>query len=162
MKQRIFLGLGTNLGDKKKNLEKAREKIAAIASVIKSSPIYETPPFGIREQPDFYNQVLEIETNLSPEILLEMILAIEKEMGRVRIIKNGPRIIDIDILFYGNEIIKIESLQIPHPGAAIRPFVLVPLHEIAAEFVHPETRQTVQQLLSAVSQQEIRSIKRVQ
>lgn len=161
MKQ-IFLGLGTNLGEKKKNLEKAREKIVVIAKTIKSSPIYETPPFGIAEQPYFYNQVLEIETILKPKLLLEKLLAIEKEMGRVRTMKNGPRIIDIDILFYDNLILKTESLQIPHTGAVTRSFVLIPMNEIAPEFVHPIEKKRIRELCDTIPLIEKQKIIKIQ
>lgn len=149
MNSRIFLLLGSNEGDSAKNLSVAREKIEAQAGmIVKQSSLYRSAAWGIETQPDFLNQVLEITTKLSPESLLEKILGIEREMGRVRVRKWGPRLIDIDLLFYGAEARNTDSLILPHPGIPERRFTLLPLSEIAPEFIHPVLTKTVAQLLA--------------
>lgn len=148
MNDGIFLLLGSNEGRSLENLRVAREKIEAQAGVItKQSSLYRSAAWGIEQQPDFINQVLEITTALSPETLLEKILGIELEMGRVRVMKWGPRLIDIDLLFYGTEMRDTPSLTLPHPGIPERRFTLLPLFEIAPEFIHPLLNKTVAQLL---------------
>ena len=144
----IFLLLGSNEGDSAQNLGVAREKIEfRTGAIIKQSSLYRSAAWGIEAQPDFLNQVLEIATELSPEALLEEILAIELEMGRVRRQKWGPRFIDIDLLFYGVEVRNTPSLVLPHPRIPERRFTLLPLSEIAPEFVHPVLNKTMSRLL---------------
>ena len=127
----IYIGLGTNLGDRNSNLNKAIELISLqIGSVLKESTVHETKPWGKTDQPNFLNMVIKIETKLTPQQLLEKCLSIENEIGRVREEKWGPRLIDIDILYYNNEIINEENLIIPHPFIQEREFVLKPLNEI--------------------------------
>lgn len=148
MNSGIFLLLGSNEGDPVRNLSVAREKIAAQAGEItRHSSLYRSAAWGIEEQPEFLNQVLEIATALTPEALLEKILAIELDMGRVRTKKWGPRLIDIDLLFYGSEVRNTASLILPHPGIPERRFTLLPLSEIAPEFIHPTLNKTVVDLL---------------
>lgn len=138
MMKGIFLLLGSNLGDSEKVLSTARTHIQASAGkIIRSSAIYKTKAWGISEQPDFLNQVIEIESSLQPEDLMDVLLNIEKEMGRVRYKKWYARLIDIDILYYGAMVIKTENLTIPHPENQNRNFVLVPMAEIAPAFMHP-------------------------
>jgi 2-amino-4-hydroxy-6-hydroxymethyldihydropteridine diphosphokinase len=144
----VFCSLGTNLGNKKENLSNAIKEIKKIAEIIACSSVYETEPCDIIEQLLFLNQVIKIETGFGPLELLKELQDIEKSMGRIRTIKNGPRIIDIDILFYGDKIINTEVLTIPHSGTATRQSVLMPLYEIAPEFVHPTEKKTVKYLLS--------------
>lgn len=152
MNSGIFLLLGSNEGDPVRNLDVAREQIVAQVGVItKQSSLYRTAAWGIEEQPDFLNQVLEIATALTPEVLLEKILAIELAMGRVRTKKWGPRLIDIDLLFYGGEVRDTKSLILPHPGIPERRFTLLPLSEIAPEFIHPMLKKTVVDLLRECS-----------
>lgn len=147
MKQ-VYLLIGGNLGNRTENLALARELINARCGAIQSaSSIYETAAWGEIPQPDYLNQVLEIETQLTPQDLLAGILAIEKELGRYRNARYGPRTIDIDILFYDEMIIHQEHLQIPHPRIAERRFVLTPLNEIAPAFTHPESKKTISWLL---------------
>ncbi|MBK7873426.1 MAG: 2-amino-4-hydroxy-6-hydroxymethyldihydropteridine diphosphokinase [Saprospiraceae bacterium] len=144
---RLFLGLGSNLGDRKQHLQRATEQIELrIGEISKASSIYETQAWGIENQPDFLNQVLEINTQLEPEKILEIILIIEQNMGRERHVKWGERLIDIDILFYDALVLKTEKLMIPHPFLQDRNFVLAPLAEIAPDFVHPVLQRNIRDL----------------
>jgi 2-amino-4-hydroxy-6-hydroxymethyldihydropteridine diphosphokinase len=152
MKNRTFLLLGTNLGDRKKNLTFARDSIAAnVGPIIKASSIYRTAAWGITDQPEFLNQAVEVETQLTATNVLTEVLGAEKIMGRMRRAKWSERIIDIDILFYGTSIVNSPELTIPHPQLPYRRFALVPLNEIAPAFVHPLLNQTVTELLSQCS-----------
>ncbi|MBL7856911.1 MAG: 2-amino-4-hydroxy-6-hydroxymethyldihydropteridine diphosphokinase [Cyclobacteriaceae bacterium] len=145
----IFLLLGTNLGNKAQNLHAAREKIEmTIGRVLKASSVYKTAAWGKQDQPEFYNQVISVETELSPALLLEQVLAIEHEMKRKREEKWGPRIIDIDILFYHDIVKQQVDLILPHPGISSRRFVLEPLAEIAATLIHPVLHKSIQTLLT--------------
>lgn len=141
----VYLSLGTNMGDKKKNLLEAIEKIGKLENtkVTSQSTILETEPFGYTEQDMFLNACIEIKTLFTPQELLEKLLNIELEMGRVRTIKWGPRIIDIDILFFDDEIIQDKNLAVPHPWISERMFVLEPLCEIAPNLIHPLERKPV-------------------
>lgn len=141
----VYLSLGTNMGDKKKNLLEAIERIGKLENtkVTVQSTILETEPFGYTEQDMFLNACIEIKTLFTPQELLEKLLNIELEMGRVRTIKWGPRIIDIDILFFDDEIIQDKNLAVPHPWISERMFVLEPLCEIAPNLVHPLERKPV-------------------
>lgn len=144
-----FLITGGNLGLRTEHLHRAASDIADICGpILKASGIYETMAWGYTHQPDFYNQVLQIKTHLDAFELLHTILEIEKKMGRERLIKMGPRIIDIDILFFNDDIINTKTLQIPHPRIAERKFVLEPLVEIAPQFIHPIFKQTISALLN--------------
>jgi 2-amino-4-hydroxy-6-hydroxymethyldihydropteridine diphosphokinase len=143
----IFLLLGSNLGDRETNLEVARSKIQSIARIRKLSGVYKTAPWGKPDQPAFYNQVIAIETAMVPDELLNALLSIEMALGRERHEKWGSRVIDIDILFYKNDIISNERLKIPHPQIANRRFTLVPLQEIAPELVHPVLGKSITELL---------------
>ena len=141
----VYLSLGTNMGDKKKNLLEAIGKIGKLENtkVTSQSTILETEPFGYTEQDMFLNACIEIKTLFTPQELLEKLLNIELEMGRVRTIKWGPRIIDIDILFFDDEIIQDKNLAVPHPWISERMFVLEPLCEIAPNLIHPLERKPV-------------------
>ncbi len=156
---RIFLSLGSNLGNRKINLSKAlrfiEEKDIRIKKV---SSIYKTPPWGKKDQPEFLNQVIEAETEVSPKKLLNTCKEIEKKMGRKKGERWGPRIIDIDILFYGEKIIKEENLTIPHPLITERAFVLLPLYEIAPDFIHPVRKEKIKALLMKKKGKEIKKI----
>lgn len=144
---RYFISLGSNLGDRRKNLSKTVVLLEENRiKVLKESSIYETSPVGFREQPWFLNQVLEIETDLHPEFLLRVAKRIEKRMGRRPAPAKGPRCIDIDILLADNRIIHTKKLRIPHADLEKRKFVLIPLNEIAPEIVHPVLHKKIQDL----------------
>jgi len=115
-----------------------------------SSPIYETPPWGIVDQPAFLNQVVQIETSLSPVKLLSFLKQLEAQLGRIPAERYGPRLIDIDILFYNNQIVERRKLKIPHPRLAERAFVLVPLADLAPQLRHPVSHKSVSEMLSQV------------
>ena len=145
----IYLLTGSNIGDSKSNLQTASNHIhQQIGNVERLSSIYKTEPWGNKNQQAFLNQVLQVQTQLTPHQLIKKILEIENEMGRNRQVKWEPRIIDIDILFYDDLIINETDLQIPHPLLHQRRFTLVPLHEIAPQLIHPKLHKSISQLLS--------------
>lgn len=146
---KIFLITGGNIGNRKKNLETAAELIKKhVGKIIKSSKIYETDAWGITDQPTFYNQVLIIESKYSAREVMRKILKIEEKMGRIRSIKNAARIIDIDILFFNDEVINESNLIIPHTEISNRRFVLIPLNELVPEMIHPVFKKSIHELLS--------------
>ena len=146
----VYILTGGNIGDRLDNLEKAKNYLEKeIGKAIKSSAIYETAAWGNNDQADFYNQVHIIQTKLTPEEIMQEILKIEKKMGRVRTFKNAARLIDIDILFFNNEIINDPGLIIPHAEIANRRFVLVPLNEISPQMIHPRLNKSIAELLCA-------------
>jgi 2-amino-4-hydroxy-6-hydroxymethyldihydropteridine diphosphokinase len=148
----IYLLLGTNLGDRLQNLLVARNLIEITAGkIITESSIYETAAWGETDQPKFLNQVVEIDSDLHPHELLQELMNIESAMGRIRERKWGPRLIDIDILLYGEMIIQSETLTIPHPAMHQRRFTLLPLAEIAKDLVHPLLQKSIEDLLELCS-----------
>jgi len=150
----VFIGVGSNLGNREGNIAKARSLTAQLPRLrfIQSSMTYETDPMDGPEQGKFINVVWEIETSLTARDLLNELLKIEKTLGRERTVKNGPRTIDLDILFYDDKIIHEEGLNIPHPRFRERWFVLKPLWDIAADFVDPVTQKSICELLDAHKQ----------
>lgn len=150
MNKGIFLLLGSNQGQPVENLREAAKKIEQDSGeIVSRSSIYKSAAWGMADQPDFYNQVLQIQSEYPPDVLLAHLLNIEKAMGRIRIQKWGPRVIDIDILFYGKEVWRTASLQIPHPGIPHRRFTLTPLVEIAGNWQHPVSKKSMAVLLEA-------------
>jgi 2-amino-4-hydroxy-6-hydroxymethyldihydropteridine diphosphokinase len=146
----IYLSLGSNLGDRAANLERAVEALSETSvRVLRLSCIYETEPVDFLAQPCFLNCVVEAETFLGPRQLLEGLQAIERKLRSKKLVPRGPRIIDLDILFYESAVIHETGMEIPHPRLAERRFVLVPLAEIAPELLHPVLRKTAAELLAA-------------
>ena len=145
----VFLGIGTNLGEREENLGKAIKLIEEhIGNITEESSVYETEPWGFKSETSFFNMVIKVETNLTPSGLLGRILMIEAMMGRLREGQGyKSRIIDIDILFFGSRIFENKILKIPHPRIQERRFVLVPLSEIAGDLIHPVFKKSIQELL---------------
>lgn len=148
----IYLSLGTNLGDREQNLFRACELLTFKGIIIKkASSVYQTAAWGKTDQPDFLNQVIEVDTALNPYFLLKKINNIEATMGRVRIEKWGERLIDIDILYYNDQVITDEYLSLPHPEIENRRFILEPLVEIAPKIIHPTLKKTQTELCHLLS-----------
>ncbi len=145
------LSLGSNVGDRLNYLTLSKTAIQNyLGSILLSSNIYETEPWGIDNQDSYLNQVVAVQTDRTPNDLLDKIHLIERELGRIRRVHYGPRTIDIDILYYGERIIDIENLKIPHPHIQKRRFILVPLSEILPQIQHPLLKKTNQELLDMV------------
>jgi 2-amino-4-hydroxy-6-hydroxymethyldihydropteridine diphosphokinase len=146
----IYLGLGSNLGDRMGNMTSAVERLSQKITIKKPSSIYETEPVYYKEQPLYLNAVLSAVTELDPFELLRFVKSIESDLGRQPSFRNAPRTIDIDILFYGDQVVETQEITIPHPRIAERAFVLVPLAEIAPRLVHPLLQKRVSELLAVV------------
>lgn len=155
----VYIALGSNLGDRAEQLRTAREQIAAPdLRIVHTSSIYETAARDIEDQPWFLNQVIECETDLFPRQLLARLKKIERTMGRKKRVAKGPREIDLDILLYGDSVVKAPELEVPHPRMTERRFVLEPLAEIAPEKRHPGTRKTTREMLAKVMDQAVKKI----
>lgn len=147
--QTAYLLIGGNLGNRLKNLKQAVEYIGSCGGEITGlSSVYETAAWGKTDQPSFLNQVIALQTNLAATDLLTAVLEIEEKMGRKRLDRYGPRIIDIDILLFGNEVHHSKHLKVPHPELPNRRFALVPLAELAADLIHPVLQKSVSKLLA--------------
>ncbi len=150
----VFIGFGSNLGDRWKLINQAIEAVTGLpqSRLVKLSSLYETAPVGYLDQGAFLNGVLQLRSLLPPRRLLEQLLAIESRLGRVRVERWGPRTIDLDIIIIGDEIIDREELKVPHPEMAGRRFVLEPLAELAPDLVHPVKQQTITEILNQFCQ----------
>ena len=156
MEHTVYLGLGSNLGNRLANLKNAVSNLTPQMVIKKKSPVYETPPWGEDpNQPMFLNMTVKVETYMTPEKLLAHLKRLETVLGREPSHKHGPRLIDIDILFYDNIALSAPPLVVPHPHLHERGFVLVPLNDIAPDYVHPEFRKTVKEMMFMVSRKDI-------
>jgi 2-amino-4-hydroxy-6-hydroxymethyldihydropteridine diphosphokinase len=149
----VYLGLGSNLGEREENLCQALTLLPAKVNLEEASSVYETEPVGFKDQPSFLNMVCRITTDLPPEELSHLVKDVETRMGRIPSFPNAPRIIDIDILFYDNKIMETRNLAIPHPRLHDRAFVIIPLAEIAPALVHPKLGKSIAQLAKDVKGQ---------
>ncbi len=145
-----FLSIGSNVGDRLANLKAAIVSLPPAVRLLDSSPVYETLPWGYADQGNFLNQVLKVETDLEPQELLAYLKSIEKQLGRKKTFHYGPRLIDLDILFYDDLVIEIPGLTIPHPHLNERAFVLVPLLVLAPDLLHPRLGRTVREIAEDV------------
>lgn len=152
----VYLALGSNMGNRLSNLKAAVLNLTPQMTVKQKSSVYETPPWGFTEQDAFLNQVVKVTTYLEPEPLLRHLKRMETALGRVPNFQNGPRVIDIDILFFDNTIINTPPLVVPHPRLHERAFVLVPLAEIEPDFVHPILQRPINKILEDVDRSEIK------
>jgi 2-amino-4-hydroxy-6-hydroxymethyldihydropteridine diphosphokinase len=141
-----YLSLGSNIGDKAAQITQALDRLAKVLKVKRVSPYYLTEPVGLKDQPWFVNCVVEVETEKDPEKLLLALRSIEKKMGKTKKNENGPRTIDIDILFYDDQVVNRKNLVIPHPRLHTRLFVLRPMMDLIPHFVHPVLHKTIQEL----------------
>jgi 2-amino-4-hydroxy-6-hydroxymethyldihydropteridine diphosphokinase len=143
----VYLALGANLGDRLANLKQAIASLTPQMEVKAKSSVYETPPWGYEDQPKFLNQVVKVKTYLEPEALLKHLKRLEVALGRKESFQNGPRLIDIDILFFDDTVVNTSSLVIPHPRLHERAFVLLPLMDIAPDLVHPVNKKSVSEMV---------------
>jgi 2-amino-4-hydroxy-6-hydroxymethyldihydropteridine diphosphokinase len=154
--QRIYLSLGSNLGDRAANLKRAVELLAGVGvRVLRESPLYETEPVDFLDQSWFLNCVVEAETTLAPRDLLDKLQSIERSLGSKKLISRGPRIVDLDVLFYDDAVIHEPGMEIPHPRLADRLFVLIPLVELVPDLRHPVLGQSAAELLAATKDRSV-------
>jgi 2-amino-4-hydroxy-6-hydroxymethyldihydropteridine diphosphokinase len=144
----VYLALGSNLGNRVENLKEAVAALSPQMDVKAKSQVYETPPWGYEDQPRFLNQVLKVQTYLQPEPLLKHIKRLEVALGRKASFRNGPRLIDIDLLFYDDVVLNTPLLTLPHPHMHERGFVLLPLMDIAPDLVHPVKGKSVREMVA--------------
>ena len=152
---KVYVGIGSNLGDKENNIKKAIALLKEKCKALKISSLYETEPVGYKAQDWFLNCAVSLETDLKPEELLNFFQSIEKILGRIRTIKNGPRTIDLDILFYGTKIIKTKSLKVPHPRLHKMRFVLEPLNELCPKLMHPKLKKSIRYLRNNLNEEDV-------
>jgi len=158
MQHITYLCLGSNLGNKSRNLERAIEAMPPYVEALLVSSIYETAPWGYTDQPAFLNQIVKAGTDLTPHQLLAEVKWIESKLDRQPTFRYGPRSIDVDILLYDELVLTTEKLTIPHPRLAERAFALVPLAEIAPDLVHPVLKKTIKELLSSIDRSDVRPV----
>jgi 2-amino-4-hydroxy-6-hydroxymethyldihydropteridine diphosphokinase len=154
----VYLGLGSNLGDRDANLFAALQALAAFVTVEHTSSVYDTAPMLYTDQPRFHNLVCQAVTNLSPNALLDAIKELERQLGRQQGPRYGPRVIDIDLLLYDRLILQTAQLTLPHPRMAERAFVLAPLAEIAPTLTHPLLRETMAELLGRLPESDVQRV----
>ena len=155
----VYLALGSNLGDRRENLRQAVASLSPQMTVKAKSHIYETPPWGYADQPMFLNQVVKAQTYLEPEPLIKHIKRLENALGRRESFRNGPRSIDIDILFYDDLVLDTPVLTIPHPRLHERGFVLLPMMDIATDLVHPVTQKSIREMAASCDLSGITQVK---
>jgi 2-amino-4-hydroxy-6-hydroxymethyldihydropteridine diphosphokinase len=148
----VYIALGSNVGDRAAHFGLAKEALAAFVSITEQSPIYETKPWGYQDQRDFLNQVVSGETGLTPHDLMQQLKTIEQTLGREKNFTNGPRVIDLDLLFYDHLVVQTPTLTIPHPRMRGRAFVLYPLADLAPDLRHPIFKKTIRELLAETDQ----------
>ncbi len=158
MVSRVYIGIGSNLGDRMANIDKAVDLLEEQMEVSAVSSIYETEPVGKIKQDMFLNCVVEASTDIPPIELFDLLKLMEKKLGRKNGIKWGPRVIDLDILIYGNESIKEKNLTVPHREMHLRRFVLVPLREIAPDFIHPVLKKNIPEMLKDIPESMVKKI----
>jgi len=151
MAHTVYLALGSNLGDRLENLQQAIRALPPLVRMVAASPVYETLPWGYVDQPAFLNQVIQAETDLDPQSLLATLKQIETSVGRTATFRYGPRLIDLDILFYDDILLNTPGLIIPHPSIPERAFVLVPLADLNPDLRHPSLGKTVRQMLEGIN-----------
>lgn len=147
---RVYIGIGGNIGDREAHIHRALALLRAhpALSVTRQSSLYNTEPVGLLEQPAFLNGVVEVQTSLSPFEVLATLHRVESQLGRIRTIRNGPRVIDLDLLLYNDLVLEQPDLILPHPRLAERAFVLVPLAELAPHVIHPVSGRSIAALLA--------------
>ena len=151
MSAEAFIGFGGNLGEVQATFGLALNEIKTFAKVRKTSSLYRSKPYGFEDQPDFLNAVARVTTDLEPSALLAKLQAIETDFGKLVIRENGPRAIDLDLLFYNDLVLKRDDLEVPHPGIPERDFVLLPMAELDPDFSHPALGRTIKELLGDCS-----------
>ena len=154
----VYLALGSNLGDRLSNLKEAIASLSPQMDVKAKSHVYETPPWGYENQSPFYNQVIKVKTYLEPERLLRHLKRLEVALGRKPSFQNGPRSIDIDLLFYDDQIMNTPVITLPHPRLHERGFVLLPLMDIAPDLIHPVSQKSVREMIAAGDLSDIKQV----
>jgi 2-amino-4-hydroxy-6-hydroxymethyldihydropteridine diphosphokinase len=158
---RVYIGLGSNSGNRKENMELALQELKKLGKITAVSSLYESPPWGYSEQENFFNAVVEIETDEEPLKLLSLLKGIEAKMGRKKTFRWGPRVIDLDILFYNSKAMDSPKLKIPHPEVENRAFVLLPLMELNSSLLHPENNSSIQEIWNKMSSQDKEKVKKI-